>query len=82
MPASQIQICEALAESGTRYRKEALAMPRVLINDTVKHMTVINGLRGKEVEGLGILTELPKSKLAPWRPNTSSMKPSLTLSRC
>lgn len=51
MPASQIQICEALAESGTRYRKEALAMPRVLINDTVKHMTVINGLRGKEVEG-------------------------------
>ena len=51
MPASQISICEALAESGTRYRKEALAMPRVLINDTVKHMTVVNGLRGKEVEG-------------------------------
>lgn len=51
MPASQISICEALAESGTRYRKEALAMPRVLINDTVKHMTIVNGLRGKEVEG-------------------------------
>ncbi len=49
--ADKITIASALAESGTRYKKEALAMPRVLINDTVKHMMVVNGLRGKEVEG-------------------------------
>jgi hypothetical protein len=68
MPASQISICEALAESGTRYRKEALAMPRVLINDTVKHMTVINGLRGKEVEGYIDESGNYKPYKTPWNP--------------
>ena len=49
--ADKLQIVEALAESGTRYKETALAMPYILIEDSIKHMNVVHGLRGKEVEG-------------------------------
>lgn len=49
--AEKLQIVEALAESGTRYKETALAMPYILIEDSIKHLNVVHGLRGKEVEG-------------------------------
>ena len=79
MPTSKLEICEALAESGTRYRKEALAMPRVLINDTVKHMTIINGLRGKEVEGVIDESGNYKPYDTPWRPSGAAPLKARTL---
>lgn len=77
--ADKLQIVAALAESGTRYRKEALEMPRVLINDTVKHMTVVNGLRGKEVQGYIDEDGNYKPYATPWSPDGAAQIKARTL---
>lgn len=65
----KVQLVSALAESGTRYKETALEMPRVLINDTVKHMVVVTGLRGKEVEGYIDESGNYKPYATPWNPD-------------
>ncbi len=77
--AEKIQIVEALAESGTRYKETALAMPRILIEDSIKHMTVVNGLRGKEVEGFINENGHYKKYATPWDPDGAQQLQARTL---
>lgn len=42
---------EKLYQSGTKYRKELLAMPIASLDGTLKYMTLRPGVRGKEVVG-------------------------------
>lgn len=49
----------ALFQSGTRYRKELLAMPLVMLAPILEHMTLRLNVRGKEAVGqLGVSAEL------------------------
>ena len=49
---SKVQICEELAKSGSRYRATALAMPMVMIHDSIQHLNVVTQLRGREIQGM------------------------------
>lgn len=49
--ADKIQLADALVDSGHRFAPTALAMPRELINESVKWMDEIKPLRGKFTRG-------------------------------
>lgn len=51
MAVTDLNIQEALIESGHKFRKELLAMPVVGLGETRKHMTTRFGVRGKETVG-------------------------------
>lgn len=48
---NKVQICEALAKSGTRYAPTALAMPFESIYESIKYMNIVRPLRGLEIQG-------------------------------
>lgn len=70
--AEQIQLAQALAESGTRYRETALEMPYLLIQESIKHMTVVQPLRGKDVEGVIDEEGNYKPYKTPWNPSDAA----------
>ena len=47
---SKVQLNQAIAESGTRYRETALTMPMMMVNESIKYLNVVTQLRGKEVQ--------------------------------
>ena len=67
--ADQIQLVQALAESGTRYRKTALEMPYLLVQESTKYMTEVHQLRGSEVEGYIDEEGNYKPYKTPWDPS-------------
>ncbi|MCR5645872.1 MAG: hypothetical protein K6F96_05740 [Bacteroidales bacterium] len=69
---SKIQLNQALAESGTRYRETALAMPVVMIHDSIQHMMVVNQLRGKEIQGIIDESGNYKPYKTPWNPSDAA----------
>lgn len=66
--ADKLQVIEALAASGTKYRTTALEMPVIMINDSIRHMNVVNGLRGQEVQGVIDEGGNYKPYKTPWNP--------------
>jgi hypothetical protein len=69
---SKVQISQALAESGTRYRTTALAMPMVMIHDSIQHMMVVTQLRGKEIQGMIDEDGNYKPYKTPWNPSDAA----------
>lgn len=69
---SKVQFCQALAESGTRYRTTALAMPMVMIHDSIQHMMVVTQLRGKEIQGVIDEGGNYKPYKTPWNPSDAA----------
>lgn len=69
---SKVQVCEALAESGTRYRSTALAMPMIMIHDSIKHLCVVTQLRGKEIQGVIDEEGNYKPYKTPWNPSDAA----------
>lgn len=69
---SKVQVCEALAESGTRYRTTALAMPLVMIHDSIQHLNVVTQLRGKEIQGMIDEAGNYKPYKTPWNPSDAA----------
>ena len=49
--ATKVQLAEAIAASGIKYQKTALAMPYETISANIRFMNVVNQLRGKMVTG-------------------------------
>lgn len=69
---SKVQVCEALAESGTRYRTTALAMPLVMIRESIQHLSVVTQLRGKEIQGIIDEEGNYKPYKTPWNPSDAA----------
>lgn len=51
MPATDLNIKQALIGSGHKFRREILMMPIVQLEDSLAHMTIRYGIRGKETVG-------------------------------
>lgn len=66
--ADKVQLADALAESGHRFAPTALAMPRQLINESVKWMDEIKPLRGKYTRGTYKANGHYKPYKTPWNP--------------
>ena len=49
-PQLNIAFAEATQRSGDKFRKEILTMPKAVIAETIKNMTYVNGLHGKETQ--------------------------------
>ena len=69
---SKVQICQTLAESGTRYRTTALAMPMIMIHDSIQHLNVVTQLRGKEIQGVIDEDGNYKPYKTPWDPSDAA----------
>lgn len=69
---SKVQICEELAKSGTRYRATALAMPMVMIHDSIQHLNVVTQLRGREIQGMIDEEGNYKPYKTPWNPSDAA----------
>lgn len=70
--ATKIQLNEALAKSGIRYKETCLAMPMVMIHDSIQHMSVVTQLRGKEVQGVIDEEGNYKPYKTPWNPSDAA----------
>lgn len=77
--ANKIQLADAIVESGHRFAATALAMPRELIHESVKHMIEVKPLRGKFTAGTYKANGHYKPYKTPWNPGDPGVIDARTL---
>lgn len=69
---SKVQLNEAIGNSGTRYAATCLAMPMTMIHDSIQHLNVVMGLRGREIQGVIDESGNYKPYKTPWSPGDAN----------